>query len=156
MKIEYDRSVFRDVLGRRLTIGLFKETNVQKEKTPPFSLEDWRKVYVETRDPSEYKAAMALIGDWDHWLYLRESSVIKPYVDAWAVEMDALLKSEAMDALQALAKSPGGAAAAKWLAEGQYKEKKAVGRPKKEKDEPPASKDEQRIMQDAERLFRVK
>lgn len=156
-KVEYDKSVFRDKMNRMMTSGLFKETNPQPEKfDAPFSLSDWHEVYIACRDPSEYKPAMALIGNWEHWQVLRASPVLKVYFDMWAEELDAVLKSEALEALQEIAKGPSGASAAKWLAEQQYKAKKPIGRPKKEQEEVPMSKDEQRIMQDAQRLFAVK
>lgn len=157
VKIPYDKSIFRDKMNRMMTSGLFKETNPQPEKyDAPFTLEDWHEVFIECRDPSEYKPAMALVGDWEHWKYLRASPVLKPIFDGWAEELDAVLKSEALEALQELAKSPSGSSAAKWLAEQQYKVKKAPGRPKKEVEEVPMSQDEQRIMKDAQRLFAVK
>ena len=157
MKIEYDKKVFRDTMNRMKSIGLFKETNPLPDKyEAPFTLDEWHDVYIECRDPSEYKPAMTLIGDWPHWQLLRNNSTLKPIMDVWAEELDAVLKSEAIEALQNLAKSPSGSAAAKWLAEHQYKEKKPIGRPKKEKEEVPMSPDEQRIMKDAQRLFVVK
>ncbi len=156
-KVEYNRDIFRDKMGRKMSIGLFKETSVQADIIEPaFSLEDWHKVYIECHDPSEYKPAMALVGNWEHWLFIRNNVTIKPIMDLWADELDALLKSEALENLQALAASPSGASAAKWLAEQQYKEKKPIGRPKKEKEEVPLSQDEARILKDADRLFRVK
>jgi hypothetical protein len=156
-KIEYDKSVFRDKMNRKMSIGLFKETSVQPEVIEPvFSLEDWHDVYIECRDPSEYKPAMALVGNWEHWLFIRNNVTLKPIMDLWAEELDALLKSEALESLRVLAAGPSGASAAKWLAEQQYKEKRAIGRPKREKEEVPLSQEEARIMKDAERLFRVK
>lgn len=155
MKIPYDRKVFRDVLGRKMSIGLFEETSPQPDEIKPaFKLSDWHEVYIECRDPSEYKPAMRLVGDWEHWLFLRNNSTLKPIMDLWADELDACLKSEALEALNTIAKSPNGATAAKWLAEQQYREKKPVGRPKKEKEEAPMDKDEQRILNDAQRLFK--
>jgi hypothetical protein len=156
MKIPYDREKFRDSTGRRLTTGLFEETAQVSAVVPPFKLSDWHDTYMEVRDPSEYKAAMALVGDWDHWAYLRSNSVLKPIFDTWADELEAMLRSEALEALTALAKTPGGTAAAKWLAESQWKEKKAVGRPKKAKEEEPMDKDAEKVLKDATRLFAVK
>ena len=144
-------------MGRKMSIGLFKETNPQPETIDaPFSIHDWHTVYIECHDPSEYKPAMALVGDWEHWQFLRGNSTLKPIMDLWAEELDAMLKSEALEALQELSKGPSGSSAAKWLAEQQYKVKKAPGRPKKEVEDTPMSQDEQRIMKDAQRLFAVK
>jgi hypothetical protein len=116
-----------------------------------FSL-DWHDEYVALRDPSEYKAAMRFAGSWAAWVAMREKHAST--LDLWASEVDALLRSEAIEAIKAHAQAPGGTAAAKWLAEGQWKPKGAVGRPKKEKEQP--AEDTQRILEDVKRLRVVK
>lgn len=118
--------------------------------------DDWHDIYVSLRDPSEYQPAMQLAGSWDKWKRVRNSVRYKETIDSWAEEVEALLASEAIEAMKAHAQQPGGTAAAKWLAEKLYKEKKAVGRPKKEKDEEDVSSDSKRISNDAQRLFAVK
>lgn len=118
--------------------------------------DDWHDVYVSLRDPSEYQPAMQLAGSWEKWKRVRNSVRYKETIDSWAEEVEALLASEAIEAMKAHAQQPGGTAAAKWLAEKLYKEKKGVGRPKKEKDEEDVSSDSKRISNDAQRLFAVK
>jgi hypothetical protein len=76
-----------------------------------------------------------LLGDWEHWLEVRNHVLIKPHVDKWQAELEVKLRSEAIQQMKSHAKQPGGTAAAKWLADKGYAEegvKKAVGRPKKE------------------------
>lgn len=125
----------RDSQNKILTVGLFKETIQTGNKSPaPFSLADWKKVYLELNDPTEYLPAMALTGDWQHWQAVRNHHKLKHIFDYWAEELEMKLKSEAVRALLAQSAQPGGTAAAKWLAEKGYlqEEKKKVGRPKKE------------------------
>jgi hypothetical protein len=118
--------------------------------------DDWHDIYVSLRDPSEYQPAMQLAGSWDKWKRVRNSVRYKETIDSWAEEVEALLASEAIEAMKAHAQQPGGTAAAKWLAEKLYKEKKGVGRPKKLEAPVEASGASQRVSEDAMRLFAVK
>lgn len=158
-KIKYDKSVFYDGMNRPLITGLFKETSAQHvdKKYAVFSLDDWREVYLECRDVTDYKAAMALVGDWKHWCMLRSNEKLKPYFDSWRDEVETQLKMEAIELLKQHAAGQGGTAAAKWLAEGQYKEmkpkvaKNPVGRPLKE-EEDTSEEDNKKIQKDIGRL----
>lgn len=118
--------------------------------------DDWHDIYVSLRDPSEYQPAIQLAGSWDKWKRVRTSVRYKETIDSWAEEVEALLASEAIEAMKAHAQQPGGTAAAKWLAEKSYKATKGVGRPKKEAEPVDVSGDSQRISNDAQRLFAVK
>jgi len=133
-----------DVNGRRLTTGLFEELQRYGVDAPPvFKLSDWKRIYIEVCDPTGYKAAMVLIGDWDHWLQLVSNPVFKAHLDEWNEEVRTVLKSEAIEALREQAKGPKGTPAAKYLAEHGYMEKKK----KKEAVAP-----EDRAGEDAKRL----
>jgi hypothetical protein len=130
----------KDRQGRPLTIGLFKETAQPSNKMePPFSLAEWKTVYMESNDPTEYLPAMALTGDWLHWQAVRNHRQLKNIFDSWAIELEMKLKSEAVRTMIAQSMQPGGTAAAKWLAEKGYLQdvtnKKSVGRPKAEEKE---------------------
>lgn len=132
----HDKPLF-EPNGRLLTIGLFKETAQPLNKfPPPFSLAEWKKVYVESNDPTEYTAAMALVGDWTHWQTVRNHNKLKPIFDNWQDELQMKLKSEAIKTLINQSMQPGGTAAAKFLSDKGYladiTSKKSVGRPKKE------------------------
>lgn len=104
-----------DTTGRRLTLGLFKE--LSNEPSAPFSIHDWHATYVRVSDPTDYKAAMELIGNWDHWLMLCECKGFAEHLAAWRKEVDVKLRSEAIDELKKQSRSDKGTAAAKWLAE---------------------------------------
>jgi hypothetical protein len=117
----------RDSMGRRLTTGLFEELKSVETVAPAvFKLSEWKAEYVAIADPTGYKAAMALIGDWDHWLQLVSNPIFKEHLDAWKAEVETKLKSEAVQELRKQAKTAVGTSAAKYLAEKGYakKEKK--------------------------------
>lgn len=145
-----DRSQFQDKNGKNITVGLFKEWARPDVKFKPvYSLPKVKEMFLAAKDPSEYKAAMSIVGDWEHWQEIRNHPYIKPYVEKWLEELAVLLRSEAIAAMQAHARAPGGTAAAKWLADkgylGELPEKKKVGRPVKEEVEEDNSKVESKL-----------
>ncbi len=103
---------------------------------------------MDVADPTEYEAAMALTGDWQHWEQICNSWTLKPIIEQWRLELAVKLRSMAIEALKKQAKSDKGTAAAKWLAENGFMEGK-----KKKKDEHPQGNTEERdIMENAKRL----
>lgn len=121
MDYEANKDKFISSDGKRMILGLFEETVVPGTKfTPPFKLSDWRKVYVDCADPTEYLAAMQLVGDWGHWELVRNYPKLKPIFDSWQKEVEIRLRSEALRELMKHSKKEGGTAAAKWIAEGGY------------------------------------
>ena len=135
-----DRTKFLDSSGKRVILQLFKEFARPDVKFKPvYTLREWKDVFMEARDPSEYEPAMLLLGDWEHWQDVRAHALIKPHVDKWQQELEVKLRSEAIKQMKSHAKQPGGTAAAKWLADKGYAAetaKKGVGRPKKEEEIP--------------------
>lgn len=135
---------FRDKQNRQLTLGLFKETCFNDNLTPVYTLNDEdkdgypsaKKIYLEQRDPTEYRAAIALVGSQEHWKRLCECEWFQPYLEDWRKELDTLLVSEALSAIVNIAKqeTSTGLAAAKFLAEKGWKEKNknTKGRPSKD------------------------
>lgn len=152
--MSYDKTKFLDGSGKRVITGLFKEFARCDVKFKPWAtLEEWKEVFLECRDPSEYKAAMTIVGNWDHWNEIRNHPTIKPHVDRWHEELAVKLKSEAILAMVAQSKQPGGTAAAKWLASKGYTEGvKPVGRPQKEAPKEDVAKTTARVSGDAARL----
>lgn len=122
-----------DSTGRRLTAGLFEElADPASSIKPVFKLSDWRRIYVDICDPTDYKAALALIGDWEHWQWLlKQCRMFAEYVESWRAEVDVKLASEGLTQLRKQAKDVKGTAAAKWLVERGAMPKR--GRPIKEK-----------------------
>ena len=151
-----DNTKFLDKSGKRVVLGLFKEFARPDVKFKPvYTLKQVKELFMEARDPSEYEAAMRILGCWEHWQEVRNHPLIKPHVDKWQAELVVMLKSEAIKQMQLHAKQPGGTAAAKWLADKGYAEegvKKAVGRPRKEEEAPEESVISKRVSGDAARL----
>lgn len=136
-----DKTKFLDGSGKRVVLGLFKEFARPDVKFKPvYELSFWKEMFLECRDPSEYRPAMELLGDWEHWQEVRNHPIIKPHVDKWQAELEVKLRSEAIAQMKQHAKLPGGTAAAKWLADKGYasaEPKKPVGRPTKVVEEAP-------------------
>tara|TARA_R110000868_G_scaffold373983_1_gene638337 strand:- start:84 stop:563 length:480 start_codon:yes stop_codon:yes gene_type:complete len=135
-----DKTKFLDGSGKRVILGLFKEfSRVDVKFKPIYTLAQWKDVFLDCRDPSEYAVAMHLLGDWDHWLEIRNHPIIKEHVDKWHKELEVKLRSEAIQQMKHHAKQVGGTAAAKWLADKGYTDgisKRGIGRPKEEKEVP--------------------
>jgi hypothetical protein len=146
-----DRTKFLDENGRKVVVGLFEEFDRPDRKFRPITkLADWKSVYLDSMDPSEYRVAMTLVGDWEHWQLIRNHPFIKPVMDKWAEELEVKMTSEAISRMRHHATQQGGAASAKWLAEKGYatQPKKKVGRPSTKEE----TKPEDSIEEDAARL----
>jgi len=141
-----------DSYGRKVVLSLFSEF-VRTDYTPLWSLhKDWKPIYLEVADPTEYETAMRLIGDWEHYQAIRNHSKIKPLMDKWAKEAEVKLRSQSIMKMVRHSGAPNGAAAAKWLAEGSF-----TGRVLKNKEEKAAEqevRDEvaERVSEDMVRL----
>jgi len=118
-----NKHLFCTPTGKRLTVGLFFETarTEEVEAEPHFYLAEWRKRYVEIADPTGYIAAMELMGDWEHWMFLRTSKAFSAIMDGWDKEVEVKLRSAAIKNLIVNSKSEKGQASAKWLAEAGFK-----------------------------------
>ena len=115
---EANRHLVCDSTGRKLTVGLFEElADPACSIKPPFKLADWRKTYVELADPSDYKAAQVLIGNWDHWTALLGCKSFLAELVKWREEVLVKLRSDALASLVKQSRSDKGTAAAKYLAE---------------------------------------
>ncbi len=137
------KSLVTDVMGRNLTIALFHETNDGRtEIKPVWKLSDWKEAYLEIGDPTDYAAAMHLIGDWNHWQQIAEKSQIAAAIKVWRKELSIKLRSEAIQYLKEQAKSPKGTTAAKWLAENGFEGKL-----------PKVSKTQQRVEEEAAEIM---
>lgn len=113
---------------RRPTRKIFK----QFTDTGTEDLNEWRKVFVDICDPTEYEGAIALVGTWGEWLRFKREwpAFNNTILPEWLDEVEVKIRSLAVKNLCGQAKDPKGAAAAKWLAEGRYIPKQA-GRPSK-------------------------
>lgn len=133
---------FKDRQGRFLTKGLFFETSESENVTPLYTLADEEKrglpsakqIYIEAADPSEYKAAMALLGSWQHWERLISCDWFQPYLEEWRAELELKLRSRALESIvnQSQAVGKDAMAAARYIVEGSWKNPTKRGRPSKD------------------------
>jgi hypothetical protein len=128
----------KDVTGRYLTKALFVELTDREmaEKYPPLcTIKEAHDLYMEIADPTEYKFAKALLYSetttfWDHWHRLIATTDFVEYLMRWREELDASIKSNAIETLKT--QSMDSTVAAKWLAEKGYLGKRKAGRPSKQ------------------------
>lgn len=138
--MQYSQEFLAETVNNR-TESLFKETMTWSAKghgiEPIYTIKDYdmdglfsaKRIYLECRDPTEYSAAIALVGNWQHWQRIRANKKLGAIIDEWAEELEVKLRSEG---LQDMAKhSKKSTDAAKWLSEGRWKGR-GVGRPSKE------------------------
>jgi hypothetical protein len=96
------------------------------------------KAYIATRDPTGYKVSQEVLGgDYTLWTVLLNCRWFKNAKEIWDRELDAMIKSEALDEIRALAKEGLPAqrlAAAKYLANLEYRKDRLAqkGRPRRE------------------------
>lgn len=137
---------FKDKMGRWRTASLFIDCPQQVDPDagyrPLYSLKghdhpdgypSLRRLYLEISDPTEYRVATSLFGGWEHWLALTERSPwFKSILASLRSELEIKLRSEALLQLIEDSKSSSRSSkgSAKYIADGDYKEKKA-GRPTK-------------------------
>ena len=160
-------SKYKDTQGRFLTKSLFKETSTleqRKKFTPEFTLKEddikgyksMRKLYLSFEDPTEYKFAIEILGSWDHWKKLSNSSWFLEHVDNWRSELEVKLRSKGIITMTGLAVTDKNKDAAKWLATGGWNTSTIKrGRPTKEEVEgerKTLARIKSSVMDDAERL----
>lgn len=83
-------------------------------KVPGSTLPSFMARYVELGDPSGYKAAMDLLGDWEHWKKLAKCPWFKEHMDLWNEEIVAKLRTKGLDTFIRQA-DKGDLKAAEWL-----------------------------------------
>lgn len=111
-----DKAIVTDKMGRNATIALFHETaDGRSDIKSIWSVHEWKEVFLHVADPTEYEAAMWLIGDWKHWKLICASWALKPYMDQWREELKVKLRSMAIANIKKQAAQKGGTTAAKWL-----------------------------------------
>lgn len=138
-KWEPDRTKFKDSQGRFFTQSLFLEhgyntdfamyTLTDEDKTYNGKVyPSLRRLYLETMDPTEYVFATTYLWGWEHWQRLLANKALREEIDKWREELEVKLRATAVRHI--LASAPDAFSAAKWIADGQWQDKKA-GRPSK-------------------------
>jgi hypothetical protein len=94
----------RDARGRYLTSALFQETKRPDSPYEPiYTLAEFpkhnricaRQLYMEANDPTEYAAALSILGSWEHWQHLCAAPWFAPVVEQWRAELKQKLLFEA-------------------------------------------------------------
>jgi hypothetical protein len=119
------RAKSRPHTTRRPTRALFKEYSRGQGE---ISINDWRKVFVECEDLTEYEPALKLCGSWEEWCrFKKEWPHFLTIVQEWKDEVEIRLRSQAVKRI--VKASDTSVDAAKWIAEGKFH--KRAGKPSK-------------------------
>jgi len=111
---KYEYSELKDNGRRFRTRSLFVEMwklTKNQDYPPIFSLKEvehgkyvsLKQLYLESNDPTEYRFAVSVFKDPNHWKHLCKLDWFKPYRDKWRRELKAQLRSRAIDSLFQLA-----------------------------------------------------
>lgn len=97
-------------------------------------LDDWRRRFVATMDPTEYKGAIELLGSWSDWVKFKANwpHFNKTILQQWHLEMEMSIRSRAMETLIKLATNEGNTTAAKFIVEGKHALRKYIIDPEAE------------------------
>lgn len=126
---------YRNELNQRYTKQLFYELWItmpieKRTVEPPFTLNRpkegyvcFREEYVKDADPTGYKTALRILGDYDYWEMLMRVQWFREAKENWDRELEAKLQSENIQKIRELAKGEDAKAlnAAKFLATLEYK-----------------------------------
>lgn len=138
-----DRSKFKDGQGRYITQSLFLE-NGYNEEWAVYTLTDedkeykgkvypsLRKLYLECMDPTEHIFATTYLWGWEHWQRICNNSLMTEAIEDWREELEVRLRAMAIKSI--VSSAPDSYNAAKWVADGSWKQK-GPGRPSKAQQE---------------------
>lgn len=139
----------RDIILRKRIVLLDKDT-----------YKDFRTLYLQEDDPTEYSFVTKHIGSLEIWDVLCTTQWFKPIVAQWRRELDLKIKSKALRALRIVASGDTRDAfvANRYLLDGNWKETKTKrGRPSKQEVLDEANRmasDIQKTEEDWNRIFK--
>lgn len=113
--------------------GKPKSTSLFRDGT--YDTEEFHQTFLECDDPTEYKAALLLVGSWQEWVRLKDDSIwFRAQVHLWLEELEIKQRSDAIEKVLVLAASDKASAfqANKWIGERGYAKISERGRPSKE------------------------
>lgn len=131
-----DRSKFKDSTGKFITQSLFLE-NGYDTRYAMYTLTDedkeyegkiypsLRRLYLDCMDPTEYSFAIKYLWGWEHWQRIAANGLMTEHIERWREELEVRLRSTAIRSI--VMEALGSYNAAKWVADGQWKQKR--GRP---------------------------
>jgi hypothetical protein len=120
--------VFKDVMNRWMTSGLFHET-ATKDTTPLYTLEEARKTFVDLGDMTGYKFSQKMLGGYAHWKALEASGVMSNHIEDWREELEVKLRCEGLERIVSESEE-GHYQANKFLVDRGW-DTRAAGRPSK-------------------------
>jgi len=121
--------MFKDSLGRWITVGLFEETAGNNKSFIIGSIEEARKEFLKYEDPTGYDFSVNYLGGFKHWKALLSSPVIAEHIEDWQEELEVLIQSKALKRIASAAEG-GSYQANKFLNDRGWETRKA-GRPSK-------------------------
>ena len=129
-----DKDTLKDEKGRLRTKSLFYELSYANPSYARFSIAQdhhakgylsFHQLLVDMNDPSEYLPAMVLVGNWDHWLRMKENPTIQAMIDYARAEIEAREYCRAIQMIREIAdngKDKLSFQAAKYLASKEHRE----------------------------------
>ncbi len=84
--------------------GRLQSTSLFKDGT--YDIDHFHRIFLQLDDPTEYMAAMDLIGSWKEWLRIKKESVwFRTQVREWLEELEIKQRAEAIAKVRVLADS---------------------------------------------------
>lgn len=124
---------FEYARDRANAIYTLKDEDHTDESGKPYR--SLRRLYLESKDPTEYRFAKENLYGWEHWQILSNCTWMQPFVSKWRDELNVLIRSEALATVIKKASSTDKEAlqAAKYIEDqfGEGKAKNSRGRPSK-------------------------
>jgi hypothetical protein len=95
---------FRSPSSRRYLKGLFFETTLADKTSVSYTLKEHDhqgypslyRLYMEEKDPTEYRFATKYLDGWSHWEELLQCTWFQPHIAAWRRELELYIKSQAL------------------------------------------------------------
>ncbi len=163
------KNKFRTPQGKPLLQRLFFETTLADKATVVYTLKEndhngypsLKRLYLETKAPTEYSFAMTYLSDWGQWEALCNCKWFHPHLARWRRELELLIKSSALVNIMGEAENTLGKnhfIANKYLLERGWvpKEHQVRGRPSKQDIKDAATemaREQERVDDDFERLL---
>lgn len=120
---------FKDTRGVWATLSLFADrAGAYKDSIVFESVDEARKLFIATKDPTGITFADEYLGGYEHWKALLNCRSLELEMASWKEEMEVRLRSEGLKNIHAMAKESF--QASKLIMEGKWDDRKA-GRPSK-------------------------
>lgn len=154
--IPYTQALFREMISSTSKEVAVFTTEKEDHYVNGAYLYSFRRLYLEAADPTDYQAAMYILGDWAHWEKLLNAKQTNSLIEDCRRELELKLRSDAITSLHKIASTGDskGIAAAKYIAGLEYKSS-GKGRPSKAEKEgylKQEAKSSSELLEDAKRI----